>query len=184
MISFIHDSNIKDNSKQQEHPMSTRYRNNSEPKSAAEALFLSLGHEFVNFKPDFPRSKLKHTFVLSQYGSKMFGLVTNRSAVYLGIPEMFYSKFKAAKWHYIARVKGQGGLFLVMQIGEGEAAHQCAIRVFIRSKRINALDEKIKRIRVVPMSGEGISREEDLLRGFDLSLKVITEMPWEDLSKQ
>jgi hypothetical protein len=99
--------------------------------------------------------------------------------LYLGIPKGFYNKFKSAKWEYAAKVKGQPGIFLVMQIGVGSAKHSVGIRIFVRSKRLAALDENIKSLRAVPMSSSGITREEDLLQGFNLKFEVVDDYRWE-----
>ncbi|MHD0644575.1 hypothetical protein ACYPKM_02910 [Pseudomonas aeruginosa] len=148
-------------------------------QSPEEVVLLSIGHEIVNFSPRFPKKSLKHTFILSQYGSAMFGLMPRNNQVYLGIPQTFYEKFKSAKWLYAAKLPKEPGLFLVMMLGTGNKAHEAAIRVFIRSKRMAALDETVKTIRVVPMDGKGITREKDVLNGFNLRLMQLEKYTWE-----
>lgn len=140
---------------------------------------MNIGHEIMNFRPRFPKSSLKHTFILSQYGSGMFGLKPHNNMVYLGIPKRFYEKFKSAKWKYAAKVKGQAGLFLVMEIGTGSSKHDIGLRIFVRSKRLNALDSEIKSLRAVPMDKAGITRESDLLQGFNLKFQELERFDWE-----
>ena len=142
-------------------------------------ILLNLGHEIVNFKKNFPREKLKNTFVLTPYGSGMFGLMPNQGKLYLGIPRRLYETFKMPRWRYAARVKGQPGLFLIMQIGGEKDAVLAGLRVFVRSKRIAAMDESIKQLRVVPMSKEGVSREDDLLMGFNIPFRLLDDFEWE-----
>lgn len=147
--------------------------------SPEEILLINIGHEIMNFKRGFPKSSLKHTFILSQYGSGMFGLKPQASMVYLGIPKRFYEKFKSAKWKYAAKVKGQAGLFLVMEIGAGSSKHAIGLRIFVRSKRLSALDGDIKSLRAVPMDKTGITRESDLLQGFNLKFQELDRFEWE-----
>lgn len=156
-------------------------RNNNplEGRTPEETLLLNLGHEILNFQPGFPKTSLKHTFVISPYGSSMFGLMPSNGQVYLGIPKRFYDKFKSAKWLYAARVSGQTGLFLVMQIGAGESTHPVGLRIFVRWKRLEALGEDIKMLRAVPMDKRGITRENDLLQGFNLKLMQVSRYVWE-----
>ncbi len=157
-------------------------KQNSNPfegRTPEETLLVNLGHEIMNFRPGFPKSKLKNTFVLSPYGSAMFGLMPKNDQVYLGIPRRFYERFREAKWLYIAKVKGEAGLYLVMQIGMGSSAQPVAIRLFVRSRRLEALTDKLKGFRAVPMNREGITRENDLLQGFSLKYIVVDNYPWE-----
>jgi len=156
-----------------------RENNPLEGKTPEETLLLNLGHEILNFRSDFPKNSLKHTFVLSPYGSSMFGLMPSNGQVYLGIPKRFYEKFKSAKWLYAARVEGQSGLFLVMQIGTGESAHPIGLRIFVRIMRLDALGDDIKMLRAVPMDKKGITRENDLLQGFNLKLMQVSRYVWE-----
>lgn len=100
--------------------------------------------------------------------------------VYLGIPKTFYEKFKSAKWLYAAKVTGQAGLYLVMQIGVGSSRHAIGIRIFVRSKRLGALDEDTKNLRSVPMDKNGITRESDLLQGFNLKFVEMDRFRWEE----
>lgn len=148
-------------------------------KNPEETLLLNLGHEILNFRSDFPKTSLKHTFILGPYGSSAFGLMPSNGQVYLGIPKRFYERFKSAKWLYAARVEGQAGLFLVMQIGSGESAHPVAIRIFIRHKRLLALSDDVKMLRAVPMDRHGITRENDILQGFTLKLMQVRQYVWE-----
>lgn len=148
-------------------------------KNPEETLLLNLGHEILNFRPDFPKSSLKHTFILGPYGSSAFGLMPSNRQVYLGIPKRFYDRFKSAKWLYAARVEGQAGLFLVMQIGTGEQSHPVAIRIFVRQKRLIALGDEITTLRAVPMDRHGITRENDILQGFTLRLMLVKQYVWE-----
>jgi hypothetical protein len=147
--------------------------------SAEETLLLNMGHELMNFRPGFPKSSLKHTYVLSHYGSGMFGLMPMNDQLYLGIPKRFYDKFKTAKWLYVARVKGQAGLYLVMHLGTGNKAHPVGLRIFVRSRRLVALDGSVKSMRAVPMDNTGITRENDLLQGFTLKLLQLDAFDWE-----
>jgi hypothetical protein len=156
-----------------------RDNNPLEGKTPEETLLLNLGHEILNFRTGFPKTSLKHTFVLSPYGSSMFGLMPSNGQVYLGIPKRFYDKFKSAKWLYAARVENQPGLFLVMQIGAGESTHPIGLRIFVRQKRLDALGEDIKLLRAVPMDRKGITRENDLLQGFNLKLTQVSRYVWE-----
>ncbi|WP_274643870.1 hypothetical protein [Pseudomonas serbica] len=152
-----------------------------EGKTPEETLLLNIGHEIENFKPNFPKANLKHTFILSPYGSSMFGLTPLSSGqLYFGIPQLFYEKFKSAKWLYMARVKGQSGLYLVMQIGLGKSQHPIALRIFFRSRRLGALDESITSLRAVPMNKDGgTTREIDVLQGFNLKLLQLDSFVWE-----
>lgn len=151
-----------------------------EGKTPEETLLLNIGHEIENFKPGFTKSHLKHTFVLSPYGSSMFGLSPSNGQLYFGIPQLFYEKFKSAKWLYMAKVKGQSGLYLVMQIGVGKSQHPIALRIFFRSRRLAALDEKVASLRAVPMNKNGeTTREHDALQGFNLKLMQLDEFVWE-----
>lgn len=147
--------------------------------SHEHTVLLNLGHEIVNFRAGFPRSKLKHTFVLTPYGSGMFGLMPQSEKLYMGIPRRLYDTFKMPRWKYAARVKNQPGLFLVMQIGDEKSSPLAGLRIFIRSKRLSAMDESIKQLRVVPMSKEGISREDDLLMGFNIPFRILDDFEWE-----
>jgi hypothetical protein len=156
-----------------------RDKNPLEGKTPEETLLLNLGHEILNFRPGFPKSSLVHTFVLSPYGSSMFGLMPSNGQVYLGIPKRFYEKFKSAKWLYAAKVEGQSGLFLVMQIGAGQSSHPIGLRIFVRHKRLAALTKDIKMLRAVPMDKKGITRENDLLQGFNLKLMQVSQYVWE-----
>lgn len=151
-----------------------------EGSSPEEILLINIGHEIMNFRAGFPKTSLKHTFILSPYGSGMFGLMPQNNMVYLGIPKTFYEKFKSAKWLYAAKVTGQAGLYLVMQIGVGSARHAIGIRIFVRSKRLTALDEDIKNLRSVPMDKNGITRESDLLQGFNLKFVEMDRFRWEE----
>jgi len=110
----------------------------------------------------------------------MFGVKPQGEKVYLGIPKRFYERIKSAKWLYAAKVTGQPGLFLVMQMGIGSAKHAIGLRIFLRSKRLDALDEQIKSLRVVPMDRSGITRESDLLQGFNLKFVELERFRWED----
>lgn len=110
----------------------------------------------------------------------MFGLKPQNNLVYLGIPKRFYEKFKTAKWKYAAKVKGQAGLFLVMEIGAGSSKHAIGLRIFVRSKRLKALDGEIKSLRAVPMDKSGITRESDLLQGFNLKFQEMERFEWEE----
>ncbi|MBD8089263.1 hypothetical protein IFT48_04650 [Pseudomonas fluorescens] len=148
-------------------------------KNPEETLLLNLGHEILNFRPDFPKTSLKHTFILGPYGSSTFGLMPSNGQVYLGIPKRFYDRFKSAKWLYAARVENQAGLFLVMQIGSGEASHPVGIRIFVRTKRLMALGDDVKVLRAVPMDRHGITRENDILQGFTLKLMQVKQYVWE-----
>lgn len=149
-----------------------------------ETLLINLGHEIMNFRPGFPKSSLKHTFILSLYGSAMFGLMPKDGQVYLGIPKRFYERFRAAKWLFASRIKGQPGLFLVMQIGNGPNSQPIAIRIFVRSRRLSAVSDSLTSLRAVPMSREGITREDDLLQGFNLRYVVSDEYTWENQNKK
>ncbi|WP_408601298.1 hypothetical protein [Pseudomonas sp. PLMAX] len=151
-----------------------------EGKTPEETLLLNIGHEIMNFRGNFPKTSLKHTFVLSPYGSGMFGLMPRNGQLYFGIPQRFYEKFKSSKWMYAARVKGQAGLFLVMSIGAGNAQHDIGLRIFVRSLRLAALDETIKTLRAVPMDKTGITRESDVLQGFNLKLRQLDNFEWEE----
>lgn len=144
-----------------------------------EVILMNLGHEILNFRPNFPKTSLKHTFVLSPYGSAMFGLLPQKNQLYLGIPKSFYERFKTAKWLYAAKVNGQAGLFLVMAIGLGTSQHPIGLRIFVRSRRLIALDDTVTKLRAVPMDKAGISRESDLLQGFNLPFRVLDEFLWE-----
>ncbi|WP_338924247.1 hypothetical protein V0M98_32060 (plasmid) [Pseudomonas silesiensis] len=151
-----------------------------EGKTPEETLLLNIGHEIENFLPNFSKPNLKHTFILSPYGSSMFGLSPTTGQLYFGIPKLFYEKFKSAKWLYMARVKGQSGLYLVMQIGLGKSQHPIALRIFFRSLRVAALDESITSLRAVPMNEKGeTSREIDVLQGFNLKLIQLESFVWE-----
>lgn len=151
-----------------------------EGKTPEETLLLNLGHEVMNFRPGFPKGRLKHTFVLSLYGSAMFGLMPKDGQIYLGIPKRFYERFRAAKWLYAAQIKGQPGIFLVMQIGTAKLSRPIALRIFIRSRRLRALTDSVKSLRAVPMSKEGITREDDLLQGFNLKYVLTDDFTWEN----
>lgn len=151
-----------------------------EGKTPEETLLLNIGHEIMNFRGGFPKTSLKHTFVLSPYGSAMFGLMPRNGQLYFGIPKRFYEKFKSSKWMYVARIKGQPGLFLVMSIGTGNAQHDIGLRIFVRSRRMAELDESIKMLRAVPMDENGITRESDVLQGFNLKLRQLDKFEWED----
>ncbi len=144
-----------------------------------EILLMNLGHEIMNFRRGFPKTSLKHTFILSPYGSGMFGLLPQNQKIYFGIPKLFYDKFKSAKWLYAAKVENQAGLFLVMSIGIGKSQHPIGLRVFVRSKRLAALDESITKLRALPMDKSGVSRESDLLLGFNLPFHVLSDFRWE-----
>lgn len=109
----------------------------------------------------------------------MFGIKPQNNMLYLGIPKRFYEKFKSAKWEYVAKVEGQGGLYLIMTIGAGSSRHSIGIRVFIRSKRLEAMDGNIKSLRAVPMDKTGITRESDLLQGFNLKFFEKSTFEWE-----
>lgn len=148
-------------------------------RTPEETLLINLGHEVMNFRPGFPKGKLKNTFVLSIYGSAMFGLMPKDGLVYLGIPRRFYERFREARWLYAAKVNGQPGLFLVMQLGAGANAQPIALRLFLRSRRLEALTNQITSLRAVPMNREGITREDDLLQGFNLKFLVLNEYSWE-----
>lgn len=151
-----------------------------EGKTPEETLLLNLGHEVINFRPGFPKGRLKHTFILSLYGSAMFGLMPKDGQIYLGIPKRFYERFRAAKWLYAAQVQGQPGIFLVMQIGTSKLSRPIALRIFIRSRRLRALTKDVKSLRAVPMNKEGITREDDLLQGFNLKYVLADEFTWEN----
>lgn len=151
-------------------------------RSHEHTMLLNLGHEIINFRTGFPRSKLKHTFVLTPYGSGMFGLMPKSEKLYMGVPRRFYDLFKMPRWKYAAKVKNQPGLFLVMQIGDGSKSPLAGLRIFIRSKRLAAMDESIKQLRVVPMNKDGISREDDLLMGFNIPFRVLDDFEWEKVS--
>lgn len=150
-----------------------------EGRDPEETLLINLGHEIMNFRPGFPKTKLKCTFVLGVYGSAMFGLMAQDSKVYLGIPKRFFDLFSSAKFLYAATVKGQPGLYLVIQLGMGANSKPIAIRIFVRGRRLEALDETIRGLRAVPMSRDGITREDDLVKGFNLKYQVLNEMLWE-----
>jgi hypothetical protein len=156
-----------------------RQENSFLGRTPEETLLINLGHEVMNFRPGFPKSKLKNTFVLSVYGSAMFGLMPKDGMVYLGIPKRFYERFRDARWLYAAKITGQPGLFLVMQLGTGGNAQPIALRLFVRSRRLDALTNKITSLRAVPMNREGITREDDLLQGFNLKFLVLNEYTWE-----
>lgn len=144
-----------------------------------EILLESIGHEIMNFRRGFPKNSLKHTFILSPYGSSMFGLMPQGKQIYLGIPERFYELFKTSRLLYAAKVKGQAGLFLVMQMGSGAARHEVGIRIFVRSKRLEALAGNVTTLRAVPMMKGGITRETDLLQGFNLKILETDTFQWE-----
>lgn len=159
---------------------SNMQKNAYEGNSPEETLLINLGHEVMNFRPGFPKNGLKNTFILSLYGSAMFGLMPKGDQVYLGIPKRFYERFRSAKWLYAARITGQPGLFLVMQMGTGSHAQPIAIRIFVRTKRLSTLTDKVRSLRAVPMNKEGITREDDLLAGFNLKYIVADEYTWEN----
>lgn len=158
---------------------SNKKTNPFEGKTPEETLLLHMGHEVMNFRPGFPKNKFSRTFVLSLYGSAMFGLMPKDDLVYLGIPKRFYELFSEAKWLYVAKVKSQPGLFLVMQVGKGEKSTSIAIRIFVRSRRLESMTSKIKSIRAVPMNRSGITREDDLLKGFTLKYVISEDLIWE-----
>lgn len=151
---------------------------------AEELVLLNLSHEILNFRPGFPRSKLKNTYVLSTYGSGMFGLMPQNGKLYLGIPRRFYDKFKTPMWKYAARVKNQPGLFLVMLFKNEGVSQLIAIRIFVRSKRLRAMDDSLKNLRGVPMNKKGITREEDLLLGFTIPFKMLDDFEWEQSKEE
>ncbi|MBB4861383.1 hypothetical protein HNP46_000194 [Pseudomonas nitritireducens] len=152
-------------------------------QSNEESVLLSLGHEIINFREGFAKQSLKHTFVLSQYGSGMFGLMSKDGQLYLGIPELFYERFQKAKWRYAARVANEPGLFLVIRFVHENGGHDAGLRIFFRSKRVNAIDEKVTEIRAVPMDESGITRARDMLEGFPLDIKHLTRYEWEFADK-
>jgi hypothetical protein len=158
----------------------SKHLDDEEGHTPEEILLINIGHEIMNFRPGFPKTSLKHTFILSQYGSGMFGLMPQNNQLYLGIPKTFYEKFKSAKWLYAAKVTGQAGLYLVMQIGTGSARHSVGIRLFVRSMRLMAMDSSIASLRSVPMDTNGITRESDLLQGFNLKFVEMDRFRWEE----
>jgi hypothetical protein len=162
----------------------SKLKDTDDPRSPEEILLVNIGHEVMNFRKGFPKTSLKHTFVLSQYGSGMFGLQPQKGVLYLGIPKSFYEKFRSARWLYAARVKGQAGLFLVMQIGSEGYEHPIGIRLFVRSRRLEAMDSDIKSLRAVPMDRSGITRENDLLQGFNLKFVEIDTYAWEQEAQE
>ena len=151
--------------------------------SPEENILINMSHEIKNFTGSFAKKSIKHTFVLSLYGSGVFGLMPANGHLYLGIPARFFDTFKTARWLYAATVTGQSGLFLVMEIGEGTAVREVALRIFVRSKRLMAIKNSVKKIRVVPMDKQGVTREGDLLQGFFLNLREETRYVWEDEKK-
>jgi phage terminase large subunit-like protein len=49
----------------------------------------------------------------------------------------------------------------------------------VRHKRLAALTKDVKMLRAVPMDKKGITRENDLLQGFNLKLMQVSQYVWE-----
>lgn len=120
----------------------------------SEAIFLlELSPEINNFKPTF-KGDLHNTYILSPYGSSMFGFDISNNEPYLGVPEKLFFIMLDMGLEGLFLEYNKPGIYLLFNLGEGVKKRRVAIRIFLRRRRVNALYE-YPSIVIAPMNIDG-----------------------------
>lgn len=143
-----------------------------------EGLLIELSPEIMNFRDEYAkfRDKIGKTFILSPYGSKMFGLSVIDGIPVLAVPNKLWKHFKALRIDSISTVPKELAVFLVVQYSpKQEERGFLAIRIGIPNRVFSRLNE-FHTIRSGPVDSSGYLIEAE---GFDVALKSLDSMIWD-----
>lgn len=141
-------------------------------------MLLELTPEIANFRKNF-KGDLAHTYILTPYGSSMFGFDIHDDTPYLGVPEKLFDLFLGISFESVTLQKGKPGVYLVFFLGERNKGKRTAVRIFLRSRRVVALD-KYKEINIIKMNSSGEASFSDQQGIFEMKVSNINCLNWEE----
>lgn len=152
-----------------------KYSNNKEL-----LMLMELAHEISNYQDGF-KGKINHTFILGPAGSSCFGFEVRDNDVLLGVPEELFELFMGVRWYVANIIKDKPGLYLVFEMGIYPKNHPVALRIYTRTKRVNAI-LNFNKIIFVKMTNNGFSYHLTPKTSFEIPLKVVEGLDWEKIS--
>lgn len=140
-------------------------------------LINELSHEISNFKTGF-KGLARKTLVLSPWASSLFGIELFQKKIYLGAPELIYEMLSRSRIYSAYFIKGRPGLFLVMESSNTKESKPIAIRIHVRSARIESLS-KFKKITIIRMNSQNTATVGYDDREFTIEIKEAEGLIWE-----
>lgn len=151
------------------------------PENKEVHMLYRFAHELSNYDPRF-RGKVKHTYVLSPFMSASFGIDIVNGVPYLAVQDILFDYFVHIRWYVANIITDRPGLFLVFDMGVAPKNHPAAIRISLRTRRVNALS-RFKSIKIVRIDKSGKRITNGPINEFDLPIKVVKGLDWEKFNK-
>jgi hypothetical protein len=145
--------------------------------SGSVDLLMELSHEISNFARAF-KGKVEHTFVMSPAASDMFGFSVQADRVFIGVPDRLMDIFMNIPWTTVSYIPGKSGLFLRFYHGAKQREREVAIRLVVRSTRVELLSN-FNEITLIRMNDKCASFPEGSKNSFELKLSQVSGLEWE-----
>lgn len=145
--------------------------------SSEAKVLLELSPEISNFRPGF-KGDFRKTFILTPYGSAMFGFDIIKGVPILGVPTKLYDLFQDISFDGVYIQPGKPGIYLSFCVKrKNKKDDKIAVRIFLRKRRVAALNN-YKKIRILGIDNAGVVMEE--IDPFDIALRNQDCFIWED----
>ena len=141
------------------------------------SLLAELSYEISNFKKGF-KGSVKSTYILSPSGSSLFGLEIYNDELFLGVPSILWDDFMNLKWYLVNYINDVPGIFLVFDMGIEPKNKPVAIRVHLRTERVNIL-KKFRKINFIKINDKGEADLRTKHSSFKLPIKAVSGLDWE-----
>jgi len=145
-------------------------------------LMDKLSGEIMNLKKG-NRISLKYTFILSPWASSLFGFEIYNEQPYIGVPSEIYDSLMSTRIFLINYIKGQPGIFIVFSMGTEKNKRPVALRIGMRSKRVEALS-KFKAVKLIRMDNDLMAEPGFQEDEFKLGIRNVKGLDWESFGKK
>lgn len=145
-----------------------------ESKSKFDELLFILSSELSNFSHKMIGNKLKNTYVLSPYGSDLFGVSSQGKDIYIGVYSILFNILKECDLLYLGIVDKRDGLYLVFNDQDVVKT----IRIF-KSNKIRSIISKQSIVTFIEMNDRGISKNPDFENTISINVRNKEYMDWE-----